>query len=43
MAQLVHEELAKRKGSKYRNSGVLHFTSFQLRREFTFLEYIRGG
>ncbi|KAH7731119.1 Copine-8 [Aphelenchoides avenae] len=40
---LINESLAKRKGAKYRNSGSLHFTNFQVIREYTFLEYIRGG
>ncbi|KAH7726795.1 Copine-8 [Aphelenchoides avenae] len=40
---LVNSKKEQKKGDKYKNSGVLHFLDVQLRREYTFLEYISGG
>jgi hypothetical protein len=40
---LISDKKAKKKGSKYKNSGILHFLNFQVRREYTFLEFISAG
>ncbi|KAH7731066.1 Copine-8 [Aphelenchoides avenae] len=40
---LVNPKKAKKKGAKYKNSGILHFLSVDVRREYTFLEFISGG
>jgi hypothetical protein len=40
---LIHEELKKKKGSKYTNSGTLHFDGITIQKRHSFLDYIRGG
>lgn len=40
---LINPKKAARKGDKYKNSGVLHFLSVEVRREYSFLDFITGG
>jgi len=40
---LINEKKRQKKGSKYKDSGVLHFLSVEVRREYTFLDFITSG
>uniref|UniRef100_A0A7E4V1A0 Copine-3 n=1 Tax=Panagrellus redivivus TaxID=6233 RepID=A0A7E4V1A0_PANRE len=41
--ELINEKKKKKKGSKYKNSGVLKFIEARVTKEYTFLEFIHGG
>lgn len=40
---LVNADRQKKKGAKYKNSGVLTFVTVDVKKRYGFLEYIRGG
>jgi len=39
----INDEKRKRKGKKYKNSGVIYLNSAQVEKEYSFLDYIMGG
>ncbi|KAE9553783.1 hypothetical protein FO519_003004 [Halicephalobus sp. NKZ332] len=41
--QLINEKKKKKKGEKYKNSGVLKIEVARLEQEYTFLDFIHGG
>ena len=40
---LVNEKIKRKKGSKYKNSGVLSLNYSLLEKRYTFIEYLQGG
>ena len=40
---VINAERQKKKGAKYKNSGVLTFVKVDVKKRYGFLEYIRGG
>src|SRR4051812_22567612 len=41
--QLINEKKQRKKGDKYKDSGTLHFLQVELRREYTFLDFVSAG
>uniref|UniRef100_A0A915DAZ3 C2 domain-containing protein n=1 Tax=Ditylenchus dipsaci TaxID=166011 RepID=A0A915DAZ3_9BILA len=40
---LINEKKQKKKGAKYKDSGVLHFLHVDVRKEYTFLDFVTSG
>ncbi|XP_065898772.1 copine-9-like [Dysidea avara] len=40
---LINPELKAKKGSRYHDSGILHFANVSYTASFTFIDYIKGG
>jgi len=40
---LINEKKRRKKGAKYKDSGTLHLLQIELRREYTFLDFVSAG